>query len=54
MYGVVFEIEESGNDLIVFASFGGLIMKLKGEKNFLSGFRKEGIEARIYIMMRKG
>jgi hypothetical protein len=28
-------------------------MKLKGKKDILAGFRKEGSEARIYIMIRK-
>lgn len=40
MYGVVFELEDAGEDLVVFASFGGLIMKLKGKKTVLAGFRK--------------
>ena len=53
MYGVVSEIEDAGEDLIIFASFGGLIMRLKGKKVELEGFRKEGFEGRIYIMIRK-
>lgn len=28
-------------------------MKLKGKKTVLAGFRKEGVEARIYILIRK-
>ena len=53
MYGVVFEIEKSNDDLVVFASFGGLIMKLKGKESTLAGFRKDDEESRIYIMIRK-
>lgn len=54
MYGVVFEIEEGNDgDLIVFVSFGGLIMKVKGKKTVLGGFRKDGVESRVFIMIRK-
>lgn len=53
MYGVVFELEDAGDDLVVFASFGGLIMRLRGKKVELDGFKKEGFEGRIYIMIRK-
>jgi DNA-directed RNA polymerase I, II, and III subunit RPABC3 len=53
MYGTVFQIDERDGDLIIFASFGGLIMKLSGKRNFLSSFRKEGLEAKIFLLMRK-
>ena len=53
MYGTVFSIEEKDQDLVVFASFGGLIMKLSGRKNVLGGFRKDGVESRIFLLMRK-
>ena len=42
MYGVVFEIQKAKDeDLIIFASFGGLIMRLKGKESVLAGFRKD-------------
>lgn len=54
MYGVVFELEEpNDNEMIVYASFGGLIMKLRGKKAALAAFRKEGAEARFYLLIRK-
>lgn len=37
----------------MFFSFGGLIMKLKGKKAALSSFKKDGADARIYLMIRK-
>ena len=42
MYGVVFEIEDKGNELIVYASFGGLLMRVAGSLDAMAGFRKEG------------
>ena len=30
MYGSVFEIEEKGNEIVIFASFGGLLMRVAG------------------------
>ena len=54
MYGVVFEIEEpTDQEIIVYGSFGGLIMKLKGQKGSLAAFRREGPEARFYLLVRK-
>jgi DNA-directed RNA polymerases I, II, and III subunit RPABC3 len=52
-YGVVFDIAEKNGDLTVFASFGGLIMRVSGKANFLSAFRNTGKEARIYLMIKK-
>lgn len=28
-------------------------MKITGKKNVLGGFRKEGVESRIFLLMRK-
>jgi hypothetical protein len=42
MYGTVFEIEEKSNELIIFASFGGLLMRVSGSFEAMGGFRKEG------------
>lgn len=53
MYGVVFEIEESPTELVVYASFGGLLMRVSGSLDAMSGFRKEGKESRIYIMLKR-
>lgn len=52
-YGVVFDIIEKNNELTVFASFGGLIMRVNGKANALSAFRKDGKEARIYLMIKR-
>jgi DNA-directed RNA polymerase I, II, and III subunit RPABC3 len=53
MYGVVFDIEESPTELVVYASFGGLLMRVAGSLDAMSGFRKEGKESRIYIMLKR-
>ena len=42
MYGVVFAIEEKGNELVVFCSFGGLLMRVSGSMEAMASFRKEG------------
>ena len=55
MYGIVFEIEDKPkeSEMIVYVSYGGLIMKIKGKKSVLAGFRKQGNQARVYLMIRK-
>ena len=53
MYGVVFEIEEKHNELIVYCSFGGLLMRVSGSIDAMANFRKEGKEARVYLLMKK-
>jgi len=40
MYGVVFEIEEKNNEIVIFASFGGLLMRVAGSLDAMAGFRK--------------
>jgi DNA-directed RNA polymerases I, II, and III subunit RPABC3 len=53
MYGKVFKWEEDNSDgakVAVYASFGGLLMMLKGEPNALSGVTPD---SRIYLLMRK-
>jgi hypothetical protein len=40
MYGVVFEIEEKNNELVIYASFGGLLMRVSGSFDAMAGFRK--------------
>ena len=42
MYGVVFELEEKNGEMVVFCSFGGLIMRIAGSLDGMSNFRKEG------------
>lgn len=42
MYGVVFDMEEKGNELVVYCSFGGLLMRVSGSVDAMAGFRKEG------------
>jgi len=55
MYGVVFDMEEKekGSDLTVFISFGGLLMRVSGSADAMSSFRKEGKEARVFLMMKR-
>lgn len=55
MYGMVFEIEDHANEgeFSVYASFGGLIMKIRGKKAALANFKRDGADARIYVMIRK-
>ena len=42
MYGVIFDIEEKGTELVAFMSFGGLLMRVAGSTDAMSGFKKEG------------
>lgn len=53
MSGVVFELEEKGNEVVVFCSFGGLLMRVAGSIDAMSNFRKGGKEARVILMMKK-
>lgn len=53
MYGVVFDMEEKGNEIVVYCSFGGLLMRVSGSLDAMSSFRKEGKEARVYLMMKR-
>lgn len=51
MYGSVFKILKDANKMIsVFASFGGLILKLSGKSEELDKF---GEDQRIYLLMKK-
>jgi hypothetical protein len=49
----VFEIEEKSNELIIYASFGGLLMRVSGSLDAMAAFRKEGKESRIYLMLKR-
>jgi hydrogenase maturation factor len=53
MYGVVFDFEEKSNDLVVYCSFGGLLMRVSGSVESNSPFRKEGKDARVYLMIKR-
>lgn len=53
MYGVVFDMEEKTNELTVYISFGGLLMRVSGSAEAMSSFRKEGKESRVYLMMKR-
>eukprot|EP00919_Chromeraceae_sp_WS-2016_P009529 GHVR01022376.1.p1 GENE.GHVR01022376.1~~GHVR01022376.1.p1 ORF type:complete len:144 (+),score=13.64 GHVR01022376.1:294-725(+) len=50
MYGKVFKIDEKGNRMTVYASFGGLMMSLSGESRDLD---KLELNKRVYILIRK-
>jgi len=56
MYGKVYRIEgedggvQDASRLAAYVSFGGLLMRLKGDANNLHGFE---LDSRIYIMIKK-
>jgi len=51
MYGKVFKIEEkSGKNLVISASFGGLLMMLKGEISILGNIP---YDSRVYILLKQ-
>ncbi|CAD6187836.1 unnamed protein product [Caenorhabditis auriculariae] len=55
MYGKVYRLEGDDNagessKLAAYASFGGLLMRLKGEAINLHGFE---VDANIYLLMKK-
>lgn len=52
-YGTVFEIREEKDGVVVYASFGGLLMRLCADESVASGFRREANESRIYLMLKK-
>ena len=53
MYGVVFDMEEKGGEVAAYCSFGGLLMRVSGGMDAMSSFKKDGKEARIYLMMKR-
>jgi hypothetical protein len=53
MYGVVFEMEVNTENIVVYASFGGLLMRVIGTHDGMQNFRKEGKDARIIIMLKR-
>lgn len=52
-YGTVFEIKDEEPGVAVYASFGGLLMRMCAEEEAMSGFRKDSAESRIYLMLKK-
>ncbi|VDD87792.1 unnamed protein product [Enterobius vermicularis] len=55
MFGKVYRIEEEesnaeSNTLAAYASFGGLLMRLKGDANNLHGFE---LDSSIYLLMKR-
>ncbi|VDN54957.1 unnamed protein product [Dracunculus medinensis] len=55
MFGKVYRIEgddssSESNTLAAYASFGGLLMRLKGDANNLHGF---DLDSNIYLLMKK-
>ena len=53
MSGQVYRIEGAGKDqnqVTVFASYGGLLMRLRGEQLNMGGFKDDG---RLYLMLKK-
>jgi len=54
MHGKVFKVDSSKNtntpEICVYASFGGLLMSLKGDPRNL---QKMKLDSRVYILMRK-
>jgi DNA-directed RNA polymerases I, II, and III subunit RPABC3 len=51
MYGKVFQYDhEGGNQVSIYASFGGLLMSLRGEQRHLHLINND---SRIYVLLRK-
>lgn len=50
---MVFELEEKSNEMIAYISFGGLLMRVSGSIDAMSGFKKDGKESRVYLMMKR-
>lgn len=52
MYGKVFkyELDRGSSKVSVYASFGGLLMMLKGDQRNLSGFE---MDLKFYLLMKK-
>mmetsp|Transcript_42524 Transcript_42524/g.52354 ORF Transcript_42524/g.52354 Transcript_42524/m.52354 type:complete len:147 (+) Transcript_42524:55-495(+) len=50
MYGKIFRIQNTKKDVEIYASFGGLLLMLKGDAN---NFDKLGIDKRLYLLIRK-
>ena len=53
MYGVVFDITEEKGEVVIYTSFGGLLMRVAGTQTGMQAFRKEGKEARVILMMKR-
>ena len=52
-YGTVFEIKNEETGMAVYASFGGLLMRLWSEEDKMSVFSKDPAESRIYLKLKK-
>lgn len=55
MYGKIYRIEGDDSStetsrLAAYASFGGLLMRIQGEANNLSGFE---VDKNIYLLMKR-
>lgn len=54
MCGNVFEMEkEEEGKAALFASFGGLLMKVGGSQESIAEFRQDTTESRVYIMLKR-
>lgn len=52
MYGKIFKYAESEGKAVVYVSFGGLLMALKGEPRTL-GARAFNVDSTMYLFLRK-
>jgi DNA-directed RNA polymerases I, II, and III subunit RPABC3 len=52
MYGKIYKYAETGGRAVVYASFGGLLMALKGEPRTL-GARAFNVDSTLYIFLRR-
>eukprot|EP01129_Flabellula_baltica_P005320 TRINITY_DN1919_c0_g1_i1.p1 TRINITY_DN1919_c0_g1~~TRINITY_DN1919_c0_g1_i1.p1 ORF type:complete len:138 (-),score=15.86 TRINITY_DN1919_c0_g1_i1:27-440(-) len=51
MHGTIFKRSEGGNNhATLYISFGGLLMQLKGESNYVSRLH---LDSQVYLLMRK-
>ena len=50
MHGLLFKLEEQSTKIVATASFGGLLMLLKGDARSLGELR---VDQKLYLLMRK-
>lgn len=52
MYGRIFKFAEEKSKAVIYISFGGLLMSLKGESRILNSYTYR-IDSQVYLFMRK-
>jgi len=49
-YGIVYKIENKGEQLAIYASFGGLLLRLTASHQYLDQFR---VDLRLYLLISR-